>query len=147
MAHNERRLHCRPDAVFDVLADGWLYPSWVVGTARMRDVDAAWPSPGARLHHSVGTWPALLNGTTSCLEWNPPHRFAALARGILIGKARVIIEVTPDGDDSLVRITEEPVSGPAKLLPGPVPDLLLWWRNSEALRRLGYLCEGEAARQ
>ena len=26
--------------VFAVLADGWHYPTWVVGAARMRDVDA-----------------------------------------------------------------------------------------------------------
>ena len=28
-----------PSAVWAVLADGWLYPVWVVGAARMREVD------------------------------------------------------------------------------------------------------------
>ncbi|MFL6157733.1 MAG: SRPBCC family protein, partial [Marmoricola sp.] len=50
--------------VWDVLSDGWLYPSWVVGAARMRDVDASWPAVGSRLHHSVGNWPLLLDDST-----------------------------------------------------------------------------------
>lgn len=144
MATNQRRLHCSPQAVFGVLADGWLYPTWVVGTARMRDVDAGWPAPDTRLHHSVGVWPVLLDGTTSCLEWEPPVRMVVMARGILIGKARVTIEATAAGTDTLVRITEVPVSGPTLLFPRPFVDLLLWLRNTDTLRRLAYLSEGNA---
>lgn len=36
-------------AVWDVLADGWLYPLWVVGAARMRDVDHGWPAGAAEV--------------------------------------------------------------------------------------------------
>jgi hypothetical protein len=144
MAVNQRRLHCSPETVFAVLADGWLYPSWVVGTARMRDVDAGWPAPGSRLHHSVGVWPAVLNGTTSCIEWDPPRRMVVLARGMLIGKARVTLEVTPTDDGALVQLTEHPVSGPTLLFPRTFVDLLLWFRNTDALRRLSYLGEGAA---
>ena len=53
-----------PEKVWEVLADGWLYPVWVVGASRMREVDDHWPAEGAKLHHSVGTWPALLDDTT-----------------------------------------------------------------------------------
>jgi len=37
------------DQVFDILADGWLYPVWVVGASHLRDVDTGWPQPGSRL--------------------------------------------------------------------------------------------------
>lgn len=144
MAINQRRLHCSPEAVFAVLADGWLYPSWVVGTARIRDVDDHWPAPGSLLHHSVGAWPALLDGTTSCLEWNPPVQMKVLARGMLIGKALVTIEIELAGNDVLARMTEVPTSGPTLLFPRPLIDLLLWLRNNDALRRLAYLSEGDA---
>src|SRR3712207_7075993 len=36
MAVNFRHLDCTPEDVFSVLADGWLYPSWVVGASRIR---------------------------------------------------------------------------------------------------------------
>ena len=35
-----------PDQVWEVLADGWLYPLWVVGATRMREVDDDWPAVG-----------------------------------------------------------------------------------------------------
>ncbi len=47
-----------------MLADGWLYPSWVVGASRVRGVDATWPQPGSRSHHSVGVWPDLIDDHT-----------------------------------------------------------------------------------
>ena len=54
MSTTKRVMQAPPDQVWAVLADGWLYPLWVVGASRMRDVDDHWPAPGARLHHSVG---------------------------------------------------------------------------------------------
>jgi hypothetical protein len=56
--------------VWDVLADGWTYSGWVVGNSRIRAVSADWPAPGARILHSVGTWPAVINDETvveSCI--------------------------------------------------------------------------------
>lgn len=142
MSRNVRRMQCSPDAVFRVLADGWVYPSWVVGASRMRDVDAAWPQPGARLHHSVGVWPALLNDTTSSVRWHPPHQMVMTARGWPIGEARVTIDVKPFGEGCLVRIQEEALSGPAKMIPSALADAVLRWRNAETLNRLAYLAEG-----
>lgn len=142
MSRNVRKMSCPPEAVFRVLADGWLYPSWVVGASRMRDVGATWPHPGARLHHSVGAWPALLDDTTSSVTWNPPRQMVMTARGWPIGEARVIVDAKPFGDGCLVRIQEEAVGGPAKALPHVLTDALLQWRNAETLRRLAYLAEG-----
>ena len=142
MSHNARVLHCPPEAVFRVLEDGWLYPSWVVGATRMRDVDANWPEVGGRLHHSVGVWPALIDDETASIEWNPPHRMVMRAKGWPIGEARVTIDVKPRGRGCVVRIQEHAVAGPATLIPRPIADAILHWRNSETLHRLAYLAEG-----
>lgn len=140
MARNVRSLTCSPEAVFHVLGDGWLYPSWVVGASRMRDVDPSWPDPGARLHHSVGLWPFLIDHSTQCLEWDPPHRMEMVARLWPVGEARVAMDVRPYGDGCLVRIQEEAISGPLRFM--PFADLLLRLRNAETLHRLAYLAEG-----
>lgn len=142
MSRNVRRMHCTPDAVFRVLADGWIYPGWVVGASRMRNVDDAWPEPGSKLHHSVGVWPGLIDDTTSSVLWNPPHRMVMTARGWPIGEARVTIDVKPFGDGCLVRMQEEAVRGPAAAIPPLLLDPVLRWRNAETLHRLAYLSEG-----
>ncbi len=71
MSTNKRLMKATPDEVWEVLADGWLYPLWVVGASRMREVDDEWPAPGARLHHSVGSWPLLIDDTTAVVECRP----------------------------------------------------------------------------
>lgn len=145
MSHNVRRMACRPEDVFEVLRDGWVYPVWVVGAARMREVDARWPQAGSQLHHSVGPWPLLIDDVTVSEEWDPPRRMVMTARGWPIGEARVTIEVRPSGDARcIVRIAEDATTGPARFIPKPVRDLLLHWRNTETLRRLAYLAEGRA---
>ncbi len=64
MVDVERILQTTPQRVWDVFSDGWLYPLWVVGASRMREVDPGWPAVGAKIHHSVGLWPALLDDAT-----------------------------------------------------------------------------------
>ena len=138
----ERRLNCSPEKVFAVLQDGWLYPLWVVGASRMRSVDAGWPAPGTKLHHSFGAWPLLINDTTEVLEMEPGRRLVLEARGWPIGRARVEITVEADGDGSLVSIAEDVSDGPARLVPQPVRVAGIDARNHETLRRLGLLAEG-----
>ncbi|MBS0022598.1 SRPBCC family protein [Microbacterium paraoxydans] len=144
MATNTRDLTCTTEDVFRVLADGWLYPAWVVGASRMRDVDAAWPAPGAQLHHSVGVWPALLDDTTELLQWNPPHRVVMRARGWPVGEAQVTLRARSTATGCQVRIDEEPAKGPATLLPRFLTTPILRWRNAETLHRLAYLAEGRS---
>ena len=144
MAKNVRTMDCRPDDVFRVLGNAWLYPAWVVGASRMRDVDDTWPQPGAELREPVGVWPALLDDTTVVEEWDPPHRMVMRAKGWPIGEARVTLRVRSYGGGTMVRIDEEPVNGPATLLPGVITAPLLRWRNSETLHRLAYRAEGRA---
>lgn len=144
MATNTRAMDCTPDDVFRVLGNGWLYPAWVVGASRMRNVDEAWPSPGAELHHSFGVWPALIDDTTVMEEWEPRQRVVLRARGWPVGEARVTIRVRRLSSGCLVRIDEDPVKGPATLIPRFLTTPMLRWRNAETLHRLAYLAEGKA---
>jgi hypothetical protein len=144
MAVNYRLMSCAPADVFEVLADGWLYPSWVVGASRMRGVDDAWPSPGSMLHHSVGVWPLLIDDTTSVLELNPPRHLLLKARGWPMGEAHVAIDVRNRPAGCIVRITEDAVAGPMRFIPRPLLDAMVHARNAETLRRLAYLAEGAA---
>jgi uncharacterized protein YndB with AHSA1/START domain len=139
---NETTINATPQQVWDVLADGWLYPLWVVGATRMRGVDAAWPQDGTRIHHSAGVWPAVIDDETVALASDPPHRLELRAKGWPAGEADVVIEVEPSAGGSVVRIHEDAVSGPGRLLPQALRAPLLKWRNTETLRRLAYVVEG-----
>src|SRR5688572_22977970 len=91
-------------AVFAVLSDGWLYPLWVVGASRIRAVDDHWPQPGARLHHSVGVWPLLLDDDTQVEQVQPDRLIVLKARAWPSGEARVRIELEPVGVHTRVTI-------------------------------------------
>lgn len=145
MSRNVRVFACRPEAVFSVLADGWLYPAWVVGASRIRGVDAEWPRPESRLYHSVGLWPAVIDDVTVSLEWSPPRRAVLQAKGWPIGEATVTIDVKRRGDGCVVRLQEEPAAGPGRWVPSFLTQPLLVWRNAETLRRLAFLAEGRSA--
>lgn len=147
MSRNVRVLHCTPDDVFEVLCDGWLYPSWVVGASRMREVDDAWPAVGSELHHSVGVWPLLIDDKTVVEQFVSGRTIVMRARGWPIGEARVTIDVKPRGDECVVRIQEEAIAGPGRFVPAPLADIPLHWRNDETLHRLAYLAEGRSARR
>jgi uncharacterized protein YndB with AHSA1/START domain len=145
MPTNTRLIETTPDRVWDVLADGWLYPLWVVGATRMRDVDKRWPEPGTRLHHSVGVWPAVIDDNTEVLECEPNRSLKLRARGWPIGEAEVAIRLTASGSGTLVDIEENVVSGPGRLIPPPVQGLSIKLRNVETLRRLSFLAERRAS--
>ena len=147
MAITTTTASCSPDDVFRVLADGWLYASWVVGASRIRDVDADWPAEGSTIHHSFGLWPALIDDTTSVLEHDPPHRMVLKARGWPLGSARVVIEVEPTPTGCRISIDEDAIEGPGRLVPSPVRQPLIHVRNVETLRRLRFLAEGRIAAQ
>ena len=130
------------DRVFAVLADGWLYPLWVVGASHMRDVDPGWPAEGTRIHHSVGPWPLNVRDTTRVLAVEPGRMLELDARVWPTGAARVRLTLTSDGDDQ-TRVTIEEVfdRGPARLIPTPFQAALIRPRNIESLRRLADIAE------
>lgn len=142
MSENTCRIDASPAQVWDVLADGWLYPLWVVGASRIRDVEPTWPAVGSRIHHSVGVWPGLIDDHTRVLDAQPQRSMRLRARAWPIGEAEVLITLTPAGEQTEVAIREDTVSGPGVLIPQPLIHLSLAWRNSETLRRLTLLVEG-----
>ena len=136
-------MNCTPEEVFGVLEDGWLFAVWVVGASRIRDVDATWPKADSKIHHSVGSWPLLIDDTTGVVEIDPFRSVRLRARAWPAGEADVFIEVQQIPAGCRVTITEDAVKGPGVLVPQPILDVLLNWRNTETLRRLAYLAEGQ----
>ena len=130
-------------AVWDVLADGWSYATWVVGASRVRDVDLGWPAVGARIHHSFGLWPMLVDDTTEVLRSSEPGELVLRARGWPAGEAEVVLTVSSRGVETCsVSIEEDATSGPGTLIPRPARQLAIGSRNVETLKRLAYLAEG-----
>jgi hypothetical protein len=126
-----------PNEVLDVLADGWMYAGWVVGATHIRDVDANWPEPGAKVHHTVGVWPVTISDTTEVVEMEPNRLLVLDARAFPAGRASVRIEIHPAGPGRCrIEMTEKLTQGPGALLPSPVIDPLLGLRNRESLHRL-----------
>ena len=142
MSTTSRPIAASPQRVWEVLADGWLYPLFVVGATRMREVDETWPAVGSRLHHSVGVWPALIDDTTEVLEVEEGRRILLLARAWPAGQAHVEISLEPDGKSTVVTMVEQVTSGPSALIPKPIQDPQLHLRNIETLRRLSFVVEG-----
>ncbi len=141
MTTNTRTIHATPAKVWETLSDGWLYPLWVVGATRMREVDEHWPAVGAKLHHSAGVWPLVVDDTTEVLDLETGTLLKLRARGWPAGEAEVVITLTPQGEGTLLKMKEDAVAGPGKLVPRPVRAPLIGWRNVEALRRFAAVAE------
>lgn len=128
-------------AVFAVLAEGWYYSNWVVGTSHMRAVESSWPAVGSKLYHASGIWPLVARDETEVEECEPNRSLTLSARGRPIGEARVVIGLAPEGDGTVVTLHETPIAGPAKWLNNPVTEAVIARRNVEALARLKALVE------
>lgn len=142
MAIVQRTVQAPPANVFAVLADGWSYSDWVVGTAHIRDVDPAWPQPGAQLHHKAGPWPLSLHDSSRVVTAEPDRRLTLIAGLWPLGEALVDIRLEPVGERATrVVMLEEFRQGPLRWLQNKVNDLLLHRRNVESLRRLADIAE------
>ncbi|MEO7234739.1 MAG: SRPBCC family protein [Lapillicoccus sp.] len=138
-----RNVDAPADAVWAVLADGWLYANWVVGASRVRAVDLTWPAAGSALAHSFGVWPAVVSDESRVLEAEPASRLVIQAKGWPLGEARVELTIEAWGDETCdVTMVEDAVAGPGTLVPRPVRQALVGARNKEALRRLALVAEG-----
>jgi uncharacterized protein YndB with AHSA1/START domain len=140
MAIVERTIEAPPEAVFAVLADGWSYSDWVVGTAHIRAVDESWPQRGAKIHHKAGPWPMSLQDHTVSLECEPNRSVVMAPHLWPLGEATVRVTLAPAGAGrTRVRLEEDFHAGPLRWLRTKVNDLALHYRNRESLRRLGDL--------
>lgn len=141
MATTSRVIGASPAAAYAVLADGWTYGQWVVGTSHVRAVDAQWPAAGSRLHHAVGPWPLVVRDHTQVQECQRGRRLLLTARGWPFGEAEVELILQPEGDGTRLTIRETPIGGVGWLLRNPVGDALIHRRNVESLARFAALAE------
>ena len=139
----ERVMKTTPQRVWDVLADGWLYPLWVVGASRMREVDDDWPAVGSKLHHSVGVVAGrCIDDDTEVTDVRAAAAAgAARQRRGRSARPTYACELSEQGAGTRVRDEEDAVSGPGKLVPSPLRAPGIEWRNTESLRRLAFIAE------
>ncbi|NUP60314.1 MAG: SRPBCC family protein [Pseudarthrobacter sp.] len=146
MSTVSQQFNSPPSDVWRVIADGWLYSGWVVGASRIRDVDAEWPQVGSRLHHSVGTWPLVIDDSTRVTAVEPGRSLELVARGWPVGEAKVEITIDELPDGCRVTMAEDAIRGPGKLVPKFLRDPLISVRNRETLRRLELMAVGGAGK-
>ncbi|MEH0983492.1 SRPBCC family protein [Micromonospora sp. CPCC 205556] len=142
----ERVIDAPPQQVFDVLADGWTYSDWVVGTVHVRDVDEHWPAVGAQLHHRAGPWPLSLQDASTVLACEPPRKLVLRAGLWPAGEAIVVFTLEPVGDGATrVSIGEDFAAGPLRWIRNKLNDLVLHQRNKETLSRLSDIATRQKA--
>jgi hypothetical protein len=122
--------------VFAVLADGWTYADWVVGTRKVRAVDDDWPDRQSRLHYTLGRWPLRKDDETRVVDVRVGELLELRVRAWPAGTARVVLRLSDTPDGARVEIEEHPQSGIGRALHNPVLDLVIKTRNVETLRRL-----------
>ncbi|MEU9506236.1 SRPBCC family protein [Micromonospora sp. NPDC048170] len=146
MAIVEKVIEALPEQVWAVLADGWTYSDWVVGTVHVRDVDDAWPRVGSRLHHKAGPWPVSLHDCSTVLACEPPHRLVIRAGLWPAGEAVVVFTLEPGGAGATrVRLGEDFAAGPLRRVRNKLNDLVLHQRNKETLSRLADIATRQKA--
>lgn len=141
MARNEIWVDAPREAVWEVLADPFAFPDWVVGAQRARTADPQWPAPPSRLHHRVGFGPLSLRDRTCVLESEPPRRMLLDAAARPFGRTHVELTLQPEGTGTRVHLFEEPSGYTGLLRLHPAVQLLIRIRNGEALRRLEDIAE------
>src|SRR5258708_14109203 len=104
--------------VWDVLADGWTYSGWVVGNSRIRAVDSAWPASGARILHSIGTWPAVIDDETVVQSCPPGEELVFLAKVRPAATARITLRLSDlQGGGCRVEMPDLATSIPLRWVP------------------------------
>ena len=139
MSRTEHTISATPEQVFAVLADGWTYSDWVVGTAHIQAVDPDWPAVGSTLRPMVGPWPMSVLGRTESLECDRPHRLVVRPQLWPAGEATVAITLHAVPGGTRVVMDEQITGGPAVALRNKLNDLVLHSRNKEGLLRLADL--------
>jgi uncharacterized protein YndB with AHSA1/START domain len=141
MSTNSIHVDAPRHAVYEVLADGWRYSAWVVGTSHMFAVEADWPAKGSNLYHAVGAWPLVVRDHTEVLAVEPDRRLELMAHGRPLGDAHIVMELDDEGDGCRVTMYEEPAGGPGRMMANPVGEAILRRRNTESLNRLRAIAE------
>jgi carbon monoxide dehydrogenase subunit G len=130
-----------PEQVWQVLADGSAYAEWVVGTREIRSVDEGWPAVGTSIHYTVGLGPLELRGRTTARVVEEQRRLGLEADAGLLGTARIVIDLVPWGEETVVELDESPLRGPAYQLYTMLSDALLLVRCRPMVANLARLVE------
>lgn len=137
MARNTVRIDVPVQQVYDELLRPENFGTWVVGAKEIRGTEGDWPSEGAKFHHTVGVGPLRIHDTTQIEAMDPPDRVVLKARAWPMGEARVELSLVAAGRDGTeVVMVENAIGGPAKLIPEPINQRLIHFRNRRSLRRL-----------
>jgi hypothetical protein len=130
--------------VWDVLADGWSYSGWVVGNSRIRAVSSSWPAPGAKILHSIGTWPAVIDDETVVVSAEIGYELVLLAKVRPAAEARIALRLTDiPGGGCRVEMSEVAVSRPLRWIPDGIQLLGVAPRNRECTWRLAMIAEAQ----
>jgi hypothetical protein len=127
--------------VWDVLADGWTYSGWVVGNSRIRAVSSNWPAPGARILHSIVTWPAVIDDETVVESCITGEELVLLANIRPAAEARITMQLSAITGGCRVVVSEVAVSAPLRWIPDSVQLTGVPPRNRECTWRLAMIAE------
>lgn len=133
-----------PERVWAVLADGFAYAEWVVGTREIRAVDDGWPAVGTSIHYVLGLGPLEFQGSTTVRMVDEGRRLGLEADASPFGSARIMLELLPWGDDTVVLLDEHPLRGPGYRLHNTVFDALLLLRGRPMIHKLARLVESRS---
>ena len=142
MAFTSREYEVSPRAAFAVLRDPEMYPRWLVGAQEIRSVDATWPQPGSRFHHTVGFGPVRIADNTEVLDIDDAAmvlRLKVRARPLI--SAVATFRVLGSANRCVITLQEEPTVRVVGNLVRPVMDPATHVRNHRSLRRLAEVFE------
>jgi hypothetical protein len=141
MATTEIDINAPASAVYRTLMDAWTYEVWVKGTKNIREVDASWPKPGSRFHHSVGIGPLMTRDETRLLQAEPNRLVELNIQLWPVGEGVVRLELAETGARTHVTMHEEFTLGPAAWADNPLQQMAMKLRNDWSLDKLREVVE------
>lgn len=141
MATTEIDINAPATAVYDSLIDAWTYEVWVKGAKNIRAVDASWPAPGSRFHHSVGIGPLMTRDETRLVSAEP-NRLVELNMQLWpVGEGIVRLELAETASGTHLTMHEEFIKGPAAWADNSLQQVALKLRNDWSLDKLKDIVE------
>ena len=90
------------------------------GTAESALSASNWPAPGARILHSIGTWPAVINDETVVESCITGEELVLLAKIRPAAEARITMQLSDIPGGCRVAMSEVAVSAPLRWVPDSV---------------------------